>query len=537
MADTQLDATLSAIDPINGELSANDGINGSLTPDEEVAGALEVKRTRTVATMLSELEDVELDDLQDDDILVYDSLDGKWHNVENTGGAWGTITGDIEDQTDLQNVLNAKYNRSEANVLGAKNLLSTPYNLYNREGTTFVQNNLTFTYYDDGSIKINGTADASGSVDIHRRVPNNDASDLYLRPNTYRFVSDVAYRYYAGITYNGAYVSIGDTVTSAEEFEFEITQNMNCDYKKDDAVLVALYIAFSSGQVFDNVVVYPMVCLASDTDDTWQPYAMTNKELTDAVSQDASDIDAIKAVIPSSASTSNKLATASDIPDITGKADLVTSATSGDFAGLDANGNLTDSGISADIVPSGASSSNKLATASDIPSLTNYVEKSQTAGLLKNDGTVDTTQYVSDISGKVDNSVVAPVESGSTASQAYAIGKHFIRDGAFCTAKTAIALDDPFTLNTNYTVGDVANDLVYRGEINCGAIPANSYVEVEIPRYGNNCTITPRGWVDPSGLAVIIKTFDSSKWYVRVKNTTASAYSSGTIYLQWMQVL
>ena len=38
-------------------------------------------------------------------------------------------------------------------------------------------------------------------------------------------------------------------------------------------------------------------------------------------------------------------------------------------------------------------------TASD---LTNYVQKSQTAGLLKNDGTVDETQYVSDISGKQD---------------------------------------------------------------------------------------------------------------------------------------
>jgi len=32
------------------------------------------------------------------------------------------------------------------------------------------------------------------------------------------------------------------------------------------------------------------------------------------------------------------------IPDVTGKADKVTSATSGNFAALDANGNLTDSG-------------------------------------------------------------------------------------------------------------------------------------------------------------------------------------------------
>ena len=40
-------------------------------------------------------------------------------------------------------------------------------------------------------------------------------------------------------------------------------------------------------------------------------------------------------------------ATPSDIPDITGKADKVSGATSGDFAGLDASGNLTDSGYKA----------------------------------------------------------------------------------------------------------------------------------------------------------------------------------------------
>ena len=52
------------------------------------------------------------------------------------------------------------------------------------------------------------------------------------------------------------------------------------------------------------------------------------------------------------------------------------------------------------IIPSSASSSNKLATATDIPTKTsdltndsNFIETSATAGLLKNDGTVDTTSY------------------------------------------------------------------------------------------------------------------------------------------------
>ena len=72
--------------------------------------------------------------------------------------------------------------------------------------------------------------------------------------------------------------------------------------------------------------------------------------------------------------------------DITDKADKVTSATNGDLAGLDGNGNLTDSGILA----------------------TNVIQKSATSGLVKNDGTIDESDYltasdVTDKADKVDN--------------------------------------------------------------------------------------------------------------------------------------
>lgn len=59
--------------------------------------------------------------------------------------------------------------------------------------------------------------------------------------------------------------------------------------------------------------------------------------------------------------------------------------------------------------------------------------------------------------GKADNSVIAPVESGTTASRAYAAGAHFIRDSAFCTVKTAISQGEAFTLNTNYTAEDIGS--------------------------------------------------------------------------------
>lgn len=65
---------------------------------------------------------------------------------------------------------------------------------------------------------------------------------------------------------------------------------------------------------------------------------------------------------------------------------------------------------------------------------------------------------------KADNSVIGTVEDGATASQAYAVGEHFIKDGAFCTCIQAIAQGGSFILGTNYTVGDVANSLVYTAD-------------------------------------------------------------------------
>lgn len=137
----------------------------------------------------------------------------------------------------------------------------------------------------------------------------------------------------------------------------------------------------------------------------------------------ADNITAIQGLIPSDASTSNKLATASDIPSltnyvqksstagllkndgtvdtnayitssgITGKADKVSNATSGDIATLDNNGNLVDSEISS----------------------SNIIVKSNTSGLIKNDGTIDTNTYLtsSSVTGKADK--VANATSGNFA--------------------------------------------------------------------------------------------------------------------------
>lgn len=64
-------------------------------------------------------------------------------------------------------------------------------------------------------------------------------------------------------------------------------------------------------------------------------------------------------------------------------------------------------------------------------------------------------------SGGVAESVVGPVENGTTASQAYAVGEHFIRNDKFCTAIAAIASGATLTLNTNYVEGTIAENIDY----------------------------------------------------------------------------
>lgn len=54
---------------------------------------------------------------------------------------------------------------------------------------------------------------------------------------------------------------------------------------------------------------------------------------------------------------------------------------------------------------------------------------------------------------KADNSVIAPVENGTTASQAYAVNDVFIRDGALCKVTSAISQGD--TLSNQFTETNV----------------------------------------------------------------------------------
>ena len=125
----------------------------------------------------------------------------------------------------------------------------------------------------------------------------------------------------------------------------------------------------------------------------------------------------------------NTYLTATDISD---KANMVSSATNGDLAGLDSNGDLTDSGIAA----------------------TNVIVKSNTTGLVKNDGTIDTNTYLTsaDIADKADIVDGATVDDFATLDASgnltdSGINKNIVPSNASSSNKLATANDIPDEIN------------------------------------------------------------------------------------------
>ena len=152
-------------------------------------------------------------------------------------------------------------------VLGAKNLLE------NTASTTTV-NGVTFTVNADKSVTVNGTATADATIKI---TPNSS-----LRSNLKEGISYIL----SGCPGGG----------SSSTYALQYSNNTNnvkydtgsgvefVDYDRETYPNVSVYVLIRSGVTASNLTFKPMIRLASDPDDTYQPYAMTNRELTDAVS-------------------------------------------------------------------------------------------------------------------------------------------------------------------------------------------------------------------------------------------------------------
>lgn len=137
--------------------------------------------------------------------------------------------------------------------LGAKNLLVYPY-----KNTNYKSYGVTGVVNEDGSITLNGTSTA----DVYFILVNQDFGDTNI-------TSVSASTGYIASLVNGS--------TSVYLSYNSVTRNTS--------------LAILKNTTLDNLTVYPMMRYAADTDDTWQPYAMSNKQLTDAIYNNGEEID------------------------------------------------------------------------------------------------------------------------------------------------------------------------------------------------------------------------------------------------------
>jgi hypothetical protein len=169
------------------------------------------------------------------------------------------------------------------NMYGSKNLLPTPY--AGTKGGTFTISGLTFVEKQDGSIVCSGTNTSSSTVGVNIAY-HNDCSLLAGKTITVSIENaplfenaycPIIFRDSSGTALNRYNIS-----SEHPSYTFDVPST---------AIIYDFEIYVIAGKSL-NTTIYPMIRLASITDDTYEPYAMTNQELT-VEKADKSDLASI----------------------------------------------------------------------------------------------------------------------------------------------------------------------------------------------------------------------------------------------------
>ena len=156
------------------------------------------------------------------------------------------------------------------NVYSAKNLLSlkTTANKVNANG-------LNVSFLDDGGIRVYGTKTTSANGDLYF-VPTAKTT---LKPKT-KYTLTVANSASNAITARMHLNADGKTVYAIAE---KNKTSISFTTPTGSDIYVEVYAVSVTDNSAIDVTVYPMLRYASIKDDTYVPYAMTNRELTEKV--------------------------------------------------------------------------------------------------------------------------------------------------------------------------------------------------------------------------------------------------------------
>lgn len=154
--------------------------------------------------------------------------------------------------------------------MGAKNLIPYPY-----YESSHIDHDVTFTDNGDGTITADGTASGNALFGMRLATENFVFAKGKYTLSQPQGASRSTYRIYIDGYVNGSY---SKSFITGVETSFEITESDVATYTS-----YAISLVVYSGTTINNITIAPMIRYASDTDSTYQPYAKTNKQLTDDV--------------------------------------------------------------------------------------------------------------------------------------------------------------------------------------------------------------------------------------------------------------
>lgn len=179
---------------------------------------------------------------------------------------------DLGTQGEIDTAVKGVY--SVMGEMGAKNLIPYPY-----YETTHTDNGITWTDNGDGTVTANGTATATSYFLSTSRTLGTNMADSLIEGERYILTgcptggSDRKYDIFINETYNSAEVGLA--------FDYGNGATFTLNHKTENNYGIGIRIR--SGQTVSNLTFKPMLRYASDTDNTYQPYAKTNRQLTEVI--------------------------------------------------------------------------------------------------------------------------------------------------------------------------------------------------------------------------------------------------------------
>lgn len=370
--------------------------------------------------------------------------------------------------------LDDKMSYADNGVLGAKNILPIPFSIVKALNTVGTWNDNVYTLrqvkftctIESGyitKVEVNGTATGA---DAQFMLYNRLSSFFALKKGTY-----ILNGCPAGGSTSTYRLSLVQTVSGSASPSYDTGSGIKINAVSDNNAGVNINI--NNTVTANHLEFYPMLRLASDTDPTYQPYAETNIQLTNSKLsyKDNTLLNATKNLnktkYPNSATrrgitfilNADGTVSASGLNDNTGASNFGTDieafeatfsgnvlvsggvnsscvaflndATIGERASSDSTGGDVNATLIKGHLYNLVCRINK--GAAEIPVATPVVFKPMIRLANDSDNTYQPyAQTNRELTvNKADNSVIGTVEDGATASQAYAVGEHFIKDGQF----------------------------------------------------------------------------------------------------------